>query len=87
MTYLPVGLGLEKGGERASQGSRDNAQSLVGLHFPCNAVLSLSFQTKKYADVIIPRGADNEGEWTQTLPLCPVSWLWAAALAAEFGRR
>ncbi|KAK2539872.1 Uck2 [Columba guinea] len=37
--------------------------------------------TKKYADVIIPRGADNEGEWNQTLSLCAGSQL--CAVAAE----
>lgn len=50
---LPVG--------RYAPGSRDNAPARCLSTFPVTQC-SLSSQTKKYADVIIPRGADNEGK-------------------------
>ena len=33
----------------------------------------ISFQTKKHADVIIPRGADNTGGWSKIKDFCFVS--------------
>lgn len=79
MTYLPGGLGLARGGEGPAPGSRDNAAAWRVSTFAITQC-SLSSQTKKYADVIIPRGADNEGRWTQSLLLCPGSQLWAVLL-------
>lgn len=61
MTYLLVGLGLARGGQGPGPGSRDNAPAWCLSTFPVTQC-SLSSQTKKYADVIIPRGADNEGK-------------------------
>lgn len=84
MSYLPVGVGLARGGEGPAPGSRDSAPAWFPSTFPVTQCF-LSSQTKKYADVIIPRGADNEGEWNQTLSLCAGSQL--CAVAAELGRR
>lgn len=82
----PSGVGLARGGEGPAPGSRDSAPAWFLSTFPVTQCF-LSSQTKKYADVIIPRGADNEGEWNQTLSLCPSSQLCAVAVAAELGRR
>lgn len=61
---------LGEGRDRTCCGKRCNAPAGWLSTFLVTQC-SLSSQTKKYADVIIPRGADNEGEQTQILLLCP----------------